>query len=73
MRLAERLRLAVAGLQVRPDGALGPVAVAASFGVAQAESSLDAGKDLFAAADRALYAAKAAGKNRCVLAGPGRA
>jgi diguanylate cyclase (GGDEF)-like protein len=63
-RLAERLRQAVAErpLTTRP-GAL--VACTASFGVASfPDSSTPAA--LFAAADEALYRAKAAGKNRVV-------
>jgi diguanylate cyclase (GGDEF)-like protein len=63
-RLAERLRKAVAErpLTTRP-GAL--VACTASFGVASfPDSSTPAA--LFAAADEALYRAKAAGKNRVV-------
>jgi diguanylate cyclase (GGDEF)-like protein len=65
-RLAERLRQAVAErpMTTRP-GAL--VACTASFGVASfPESSTPAA--LFAAADEALYRAKAAGKNRVVCA-----
>jgi diguanylate cyclase (GGDEF)-like protein len=65
-RLAERLRQAVAErpLTTRP-GAL--VACTASFGVASfPDSSTPAA--LFAAADEALYRAKAAGKNRVVCA-----
>ncbi len=67
-RLAERLRQAVAErpMTTRP-GAL--VACTASFGVASfPESSTPAA--LFAAADEALYRAKAAGKNRVVCAEP---
>jgi diguanylate cyclase (GGDEF)-like protein len=67
-RLAERLRQAVAErpMTKRP-GAL--VAVTASFGVASfPEASTPAA--LFAAADEALYRAKAAGKNRVVCAEP---
>ncbi|EKO41072.1 MAG: diguanylate cyclase (GGDEF) domain-containing protein [Solidesulfovibrio magneticus str. Maddingley MBC34] len=66
---AERLRRAVAALDIPlPDGA-GAARVTVSLGAAEAEPAMDAEKELFAAADRALYAAKAAGKNRCVLAG----
>jgi diguanylate cyclase (GGDEF)-like protein len=68
MAVAERLRLAVAGLtDLWPDGP-GSVRVTVSLGVAEATPAMDAEKDLFATADRALYAAKAAGKNRCALA-----
>jgi diguanylate cyclase (GGDEF)-like protein len=65
-RLAERLRQSVAErpMTKRP-GAL--VAVTASFGVASfPEAATPAA--LFAAADEALYRAKAAGKNRVVCA-----
>jgi diguanylate cyclase (GGDEF)-like protein len=65
-RLAERLRQAVAErpMTTRP-GSL--VAVTASFGVASfPEAATPAA--LFAAADEALYRAKAAGKNRVVCA-----
>jgi diguanylate cyclase (GGDEF)-like protein len=67
-RLAERLRQSVAErpMTKRP-GAL--VAVTASFGVASfPEAATPAA--LFAAADEALYRAKAAGKNRVVCAEP---
>jgi diguanylate cyclase (GGDEF)-like protein len=70
-RLAERLRQSVAErpMTKRP-GAL--VAVTASFGVAAfPEAATPAA--LFAAADEALYRAKAAGKNRVVCAESGGA
>ena len=70
---AERLRRAVAALNIPlPDG-VGATRVTVSLGAAEADPAMDAEKDLFAAADRALYAAKASGKNRCVLAGPEQA
>ena len=60
--LAERLRLAIAGMRI-PDES-GETAVTASFGVAQQEAShltLDA---LIAAADECLYQSKQQGRNR---------
>jgi len=62
--LAERMREAVAALEVpRLDGK-GTLSVTASFGVAAVpESALGRG-ELVAAADAALYRAKRAGKNR---------
>jgi diguanylate cyclase (GGDEF)-like protein len=70
-RLAERLRQSVAERPMtRRPGAL--VAVTASFGVAAfPEAATPAA--LFAAADEALYRAKAAGKNRVVCAESGDA
>ena len=63
-QLAERLRVAAEELVV--DSGSGPVAVRSSFGVASfpAEPSAAA---LLRAADRALYRAKAAGKNTVVV------
>ena len=63
--VAERMRQAVAGLAVsRPEQTL---AITVSLGVAEAGAAMGEEKHLFAAADRALYAAKAAGKNCCRL------
>ena len=59
--VAERVRQAVAALVI--PVAHQPLRCTVSLGVAEAEPGRQAEKDLFAAADRALYAAKAAGKN----------
>ena len=66
--MAERVRLAVAGLAVLVGHE--SLGCTVSLGLAEADAGLDAEKDLFAAADRALYAAKAAGKN-CSRLGTG--
>jgi diguanylate cyclase (GGDEF)-like protein len=63
-RLAERLRRTIASTPISTSAG-GPVAVTASFGVAAYPDAPTAAA-LFAAADDALYKAKAAGKN-CVV------
>jgi diguanylate cyclase (GGDEF)-like protein len=64
--LAERIRDAVAGLRVEAAG--GEVRVTLSIGVAEYDRQMESPEDLIAAADRALYAAKRAGRNRVVVA-----
>jgi diguanylate cyclase (GGDEF)-like protein len=65
-RLAERARVAIEGRPVQmPNGDL--CSVTASFGVAAYPESREL-RELLAAADTALYAAKAAGKNRVMIA-----
>ena len=65
-RLAERARLTIEGRQVKmPNGDL--CSVTASFGVAAYPESRELG-EILAAADSALYTAKAAGKNRVMIA-----
>lgn len=64
LNVAEKLREGIAAQAF--DGAEGPFSVTASFGVA---TTAHAGADLDAIlrlADEALYAAKAAGRNRCI-------
>lgn len=62
--VAEKLREGIAAQQF--DGAEGPFTVSASFGIAAAAPSGDI-DGLLRAADEALYAAKATGRNRCVV------
>jgi diguanylate cyclase (GGDEF)-like protein/PAS domain S-box-containing protein len=66
---AEQLRSALAAVQVPCGGS--SIAVTASFGVATFPRDGRTAGELVAAADRALYAAKAAGRNRVsVSSGP---
>ncbi len=71
--VAERLRRAVSKLDIRdPDGSR--ATVSASIGVAAYHPLAHAGPEaLLADADRALYEAKRAGRNRVVLADTGSA
>ncbi len=66
--LAERLRAGLAGSPAR--GASQPIALSASFGVAEAGPTHDL-DGLLEQADRALYRAKDAGRNRVAIADPG--
>ena len=70
--LAERLRLLVERLPLEIAGSEEPIRVTISAGVAGGDS-VPGGSvaDLVVSADRALYAAKAAGRNRVVRASPG--
>ena len=61
-RLAERLRRGIAGLKI----AKGPLQVTASFGVA--EAGAESFEALYRTADRALYRAKAQGRDRVIVA-----
>ena len=68
-KLAERMRQAIEGLHIPRVGESGTVEVTASFGVASVPENGADRNELVAAADAALYAAKAAGKNRVERAG----
>jgi len=72
-RLAERIREAIATLEIpRPDGR-GVFRISASFGVAALPESAADRAQLVAAADAALYRAKRMGKNRTEGAEPSAA
>jgi len=63
--VAERLRLAVSGVRVAHGQLM--LAVTVSIGVATMDPNAGALPDLIARADRALYAAKKAGRNRIFI------
>lgn len=63
--IAERIRLAVEMLDVANDP---PIRVTASFGIAELSASCATRDKLLAQADGALYVAKRAGRNCCVVA-----
>jgi two-component system cell cycle response regulator len=65
--VAERLRAAIARLRVPIDDGR-ELSVTLSLGVAMLENRDDAGTSVLARVDRALYAAKSAGRNRTTLA-----
>lgn len=69
--VAERIRVGLEAMTVRWGGQ--ELRVTASFGIASVPEHADNEADLVAAADAALYAAKAAGRNRVVRAGGKRA
>jgi two-component system, cell cycle response regulator len=62
IRLAEKIRHAVASEPFRVDG--GELSITVSVGVAAYPEHGSSGKDLVAAADAAMYRAKAGGRNR---------
>lgn len=66
--LAERLRAAVAENVIRWEGFEG--AVTLSLGVAQREAWMPSSDHLLKAADEAVYAAKAGGRNQVCIAAP---
>lgn len=60
--LAEKLRERLADLKFSREGAL--FSITCSFGVAERTAGMSSDRDLFEAADRALYVAKGGGRNR---------
>ncbi|MDR5857783.1 diguanylate cyclase [Caballeronia sp. LZ062] len=63
--IAERVRATIADAKI--DTGAGPVRVTVSAGIASVTDSTSSVNDLLAAADKALYAAKTAGRNRVEL------
>jgi diguanylate cyclase (GGDEF)-like protein len=72
VEFAERVRLSIEALDVRLRGGSGSTPVSASIGVAGMGAGIQEPEALVAAADEALYEAKAAGKNRTQVAGTKR-
>lgn len=68
MKVAERIRATIEDGRVDGVGGNDPVRVTASIGVATIPADGASARELVAAADRALYRAKRAGKNRVVAA-----
>lgn len=69
LAVAERVRATMAGRPIPlSDG--GQVRLTVSLGLAEVRDGVPAQKDLYTAADKALYRAKALGKNRVVHAPP---
>lgn len=69
---AERFRSALASTPFPGEGAFSDgITVTASIGVTCLGDAEDGPDSLLARADRAMYAAKAAGRNRCVVLSPG--
>jgi diguanylate cyclase (GGDEF)-like protein len=62
--LAEKLRAAVEAHRFESPMPLGGAIVTCSFGCAQMTPGMQSEEELLGAADRALYAAKSAGRNR---------
>jgi diguanylate cyclase (GGDEF)-like protein len=72
VEFAERVRLSIEALDVRLRGGSGSTPVSASIGVAGMNATIEDPEALVAAADEALYEAKAGGKNRTQVAGTKR-
>jgi len=68
--VGERIRRRLERTQIDVDGAEEPIVITASIGVAGTPDSRLASTDLIEAADRALYEAKRAGKDRVIRARP---
>jgi diguanylate cyclase (GGDEF)-like protein len=66
MQAAERFRLVIAGTPF--DVGAASRHITASFGIALTSGVAESAEAVVAAADKALYAAKDSGRNRCVLA-----
>lgn len=64
--IAERVRATIADFQIETGG--GQIRVTVSAGIASVTEATSCVNDLLAAADKALYAAKTAGRN-CVELG----
>lgn len=66
LALAERARRAVAAPTLRLSGVAGGLTLTISLGLAACDTAIPGRKELYKAADQALYRAKATGKNRSV-------
>jgi diguanylate cyclase (GGDEF)-like protein len=68
VELGERIRARIESERIRGVNGTSPLRVTASVGAASMPASAENVRDLIAAADAALYAAKRSGKNRVVTA-----
>lgn len=62
--LAERLRASISNYRFETDMVADSFQITCSFGCAEMKSAMTGEKDLYEAADKALYSAKDAGRNR---------